>query len=406
MNINNTLKNDEYITIPRIKKFCKDNNLGNIMFKEEGIKTIEKFSESSLENEHLVNEWLDEVVKEGIKYSYIKKLRNNETSVMYKSEVFWRKFEQREFKSRNTSNINKAKFSNKIQIFNVKLSNKNSFISKINFTLGLLVYEVKKGLDGGLLLDKIIYPAFVELDLIHNILEVRLKSKSKIYRIRKDEGAFEEKLGNKITTDNMSIEIVKFLKDKLGFEEEELGISKKIFFASYYRLLESLTTTPIEIKNKINCNINMLNKFAEKVFIDLELNTKYIDMAKEDMNIWLEKFISLSESDKNVFMKNRDGYPIKLVATDSDDTRVEETSANREPLQTKPSFFDHKKILQREKLCDGLCLAFKREDTLYYGSQPFLVTMFYKNGFGILKFHEYVEEGDIQNVLSRVIKSL
>ncbi|NFF11875.1 hypothetical protein FDA95_06480 [Clostridium botulinum] len=406
MEFNNTLKNDDYITLPRIRKFCKENNLGNVEFKISGIKKIESFGSSSVENECKVNEWLDVIVKEGIKYSYIRKIKENEKSKMFSSEVYWKEFIKKKFQHKEMKHVNEAKFNNKLEIHNLKLYKEQHIVRKVTFNLGILVYEIKNNKNESPSLNKIIYPIFVDLNVSKNIFEIRLKSKSKIYIIKSDKGDTTERLGEKVTTDKMACKVIEFLRNELVFDLEDFNISKNLFFSSYYELLNSLTDTPVAILGKIDTKREVADYFAKNIFSKLNLNNNYINMAKEDLYIWLEKFISLSEPDKDIFIKDKDGYPIKLIATDSDDTKVEETSADMEPLQTKPSFFDHKKILQREKLCDGMSLAFSREETLYYGEKPFLAIIFYKNGFGVTNFPQYVEEGDIQNVLSRIIKNI
>lgn len=225
--------------------------------------------------------------------------------------------------------------------------------------------------------------------------------------MKKDSGPYEERVGDKITTENLADEVMRFLKNKINFQEEAFDVCKDNFYKSYYKLLAAQTQTPKVIVDKIQSKADQAKTFVEKIFADLNLNSKdYFEKANGDLLIWLEKFISLSELDKSIFTEDRDGYPIKLIATDCEDTRVEETSAKLEPLQMKESYFDHKKILQREKLCDGISMAFKRQDTTYYGNVPFLAIMYYKKGFGVVKFPEYVEEGDIQNVLSRIIENL
>ena len=403
--IRDNLKKDDYITIPRLRKFCKENNIGTFSLKEDGIVKVEQFSNFSAINQDKVDIWLDEVAKEGIKYSFIKKIIRNDG--MFKSELFWKDFIKNEFKSRNMLRMNEAIYSNNLSIQFIQYQMNENEVSKVKLNLGLFVYEIKKSSEGSLLTDKIIYPIFVEIDAIKNILEIRVKSKSSIRKVKQDTGIFEIKVGEKVTVESISEEVSMFLKSKLLFEEEGLDISKDMFFKSYYKLLASLTNTPQSIIDKIQSKYIEVEDFANKMFLELDLNSsKYINMAKEDLLIWLEKFLSLSEQNKNIFIEDRDGYPVKLIATDSEDTRIEEISANKEPLQTKASYFDHKKILQREQLCDGMSLAFKRNDCTYYSSEPFLAIIYYKKGFGIVKFQEYVEEGDIQNVLSRIIGNL
>lgn len=403
--IRENLKTDDYIQNPRLKKFCKDYSLGSFSLKEEGLAKIEEFSNSSLENQSIVNKWLDEVAKEGIKYSFIKKI--NKQDGLFKGELFWKDFIKREFGTRKVLRINEATYSTSLNIQFIEYVKNETGVTKVFMNLGLFVYEVKRNADDSIMTDKIIYPVFVEINVDKNTIEIRLKSKSSIRKIKKEVGLYEERVGERISVEIFAEDVVRFLKNKLGFDEEGIDTSKDSFYKSYYKVLEAQTKTPQVVIDKIQTKEKETEDFAKKIFADLGLNVaNYLGKAKVDLLIWLEKFISLSEPDKTIFINDRDGYPIKLIATDSEDTRVEETSAKAEPLQTKESYFDHKKILQREKVCDGISMAFKRKDSTYYGNLPYLAVMYYKRGFGIVKFPEYVEEGDIQNVLSRIIENL
>lgn len=402
--IRTSLKKDDYIIISRLKKFCKENGIENCSCRADFVAKVEEFSDVSEANQEKVNIWLDTVSKEGIKYSYIRKIYRSDD--MFKSELYWKDFIKSELKDKKMCRVNEATYSNELNIQFIEYEMSEGIVHKIKLNLGLFVYEVKKASEGYPILDKIIYPIFAEININKNILEIRLKSKSNIRKINNEIGLFEEKVGDRITTENMAEEVMRFLKKKLTFNEDSLDISKDSLFKSYYKLLESLTNTPTDIVNKIQSKFKDIKDFSNKMFEELNLNSnEYIDIAEEDLNIWLEKFISLSEPNKEIFIKDKDGYPVKLIATDSEDTRIEEISAKREPLQTKSSYFDHKKILQKEQLCDGMSLAFNRIDNMYYGKDPFLVILYYKKGFGVVKFQEYVEEGDIQNVLSRIIEN-
>lgn len=79
----------------------------------------------------------------------------------------------------------------------------------------------------------------------------------------------------------------------------------------------------------------------------------------------VEKYLSISYSKQAIFTQNRDAYPLKLNATDEEESRVEQTAAMEEPLQSKAIFFDNKKMLQKNQVCDSVVFKFKRLNTLY-----------------------------------------
>lgn len=398
MEINKTFVDDEYINLAETKKFLKENNLPICSFKLEGIQNISEFG---VYDEEKVLKWIDKTIKQGIKYCYIAKIKDG--LYKFKDINLCQKFIEEYFKDRSAEYQNNAQFESKLKINKIDYTEENGRIENVNINIGLLVYERRKK-ENEYVYEKIKYPIFADMDLINNVLEIRIKSKAQIYEI--DNSGVKESSGKNISVDNMASEVLKFLEYNLGIDVDVNPLNKTEYYKAYYKILESMTKTPQEIVNIIDNNKEQLVIFAEEYFNKLGLDKKYFKMSVEDMAIWLEKYLSLSIKDKNIFIEENDGYPIQLTATDSDDTRVEETSAKREPLQTKPSFFDHKKIFMREKSCDGLTLAFNRINKLYYGNDPYAVKMFFKKGFGVINFPEYVEEGDIQNVLSRVKRHL
>jgi len=398
MEINKTFIDDEYINLAETKKFLKDNKLQTCSFKIEGIKRIEEFA---LSNEEKVLNWIDKTIKQGIKYCYVAKIDNG--LYKFKNIHLCQEFINEYFKDTKVEYLNYAKFEPKLKIYKIDYVEENSIIKMININLGLLVYERRKK-DGNYIYEKIKYPIFANIDIIKNILEIRLKSKAQIYEIERN--GDKEYAGKNITVDNMAVQVLGILEKMIEIDVDVSLVNKNDYFKAYYRILESITKTPQEIVNIIDNSREQLVNFAKEYFGNLSLDSGHFNIAVEDLAIWLEKYISLSIKNKNIFIEENDGYPIQLMATDSDDTRVEETSPKKEPLQTKPSYFDHKKILMKEKSCDGLTLAFNRLDKLYYGNEPYAVKMFFKRGFGVINFPEYVEEGDIQNVLSRVKKYL
>lgn len=68
------------------------------------------------------------------------------------------------------------------------------------------------------------------------------------------------------------------------------------------------------------------------------------------------------------------------------------------PLQAKALFFDNKKMMQKNQICDGVVFKFRRKSKKYYEDE-FKVKITVKNNCCHMKFFEYTEEVDIQNVL-------
>lgn len=391
---------NDYMTVPPIRIFCKNNGLRAVSNKEDGISLIEGYAECSPANKAQVLAWIDDVCKEGMKNCYIKKV---EYSPVLVNEEYWNHIIEKSFEHSERAFLNSASFTGSMKIINISYQNNDIGVKKVYITLGKLVYD-NSDLENVTEV-RIPYPVFVTLDIENSIIEIRVKSKGKIY-IKKEGNSEGEIRRERVTADKTILDVYNMLQRKFNFTENGLDNSRNDVFSCNYKVLAELAQTPDEILAKISGQEEKMKEICSDFFEKLSLDMRYYEQAKEDIKYFLEKYISLSEKNKNIFTNGKDGYPVKLISTDSEDTTLEETSSNREPLQTKASYFDHKKIFEREKVCDGMALAFFRGNTLYFGKEPFIVNMGYYHGFSVVKFTEYVEEGDIQNVLQRVIENL
>ncbi|MBY6931012.1 hypothetical protein [Clostridium botulinum] len=407
MKIKGWLKKDanSYIVMPRIHKFLRDNKLGSINFRTEGIQLIENFSENSLESKEKVNIWLDECVKEGIKYLYVTKFYFNKNINLYKSELFWKEFLDK-YNLKKNIHVNEYIENNTLNYKSIKLVYDNGLISHINIIMALNCLDANSSYEHPI---KENYPIFVDLDIDKEIIIVRLKSKSKIYEIKVDEDEQDcIDLNKKISCDKIVNRVINKMCEDIDLTKMEQGQFCNEMQCAYFKVLDEITKTPKEIKDKIDKfkedNTNYIENMISKTQIS---PSKYSQIIEKDLNILLEKFISISYTDKSIF-KTKYAFPIKLIATDSEDTKVEETASDYQPLQTKAAFYDHKKIINEEQKCEGMTLAAYRKDTTYYGKRPFTVKcdLLELKGLARIRFMEYVEEEDIQNVLSRIISFL
>lgn len=169
---------------------------------------------------------------------------------------------------------------------------------------------------------------------------------------------------------------------------------KKLYF-----MLEKYTKTPKEIKILIEAKAAEIDNMVELLMKNICcLPENYREDVKSNVLNMVEKYFSISYKDKKIFTRERDAYPLKLNATDEEDSKVEQTAALEEPLQSKGIFFDNKKMLQKSKSCDGVSFMFNRMNTLYC-TRNFKVKIVIINDFCTLKFTEYTMEEDIIHVL-------
>ena len=79
--------------------------------------------------------------------------------------------------------------------------------------------------------------------------------------------------------------------------------------------------------------------------------------------------------------------------------------AKIKPLQCTEAFFDSKKTIIKNKKCDKLHLCFRRENSKYFGNNPFCVQFGTVSNCGYFKTGQYAEEGDIGNVLQTIFEN-
>jgi hypothetical protein len=122
-----------------------------------------------------------------------------------------------------------------------------------------------------------------------------------------------------------------------------------------------------------------------------------------DIRNLFEKYISINRQDKEIFTRKRNAYPVKLCATDEEDSHVDQAAGgDAGPLQSKAIFFDNKRMIDNDKTCDGLTLKWRRNTRTYY-TETFTVRISEKKGKCNLSFKEYTAEEDIQDVLFSII---
>lgn len=388
---------ENYITNPVMIEFCKDNNIKSQIMRRDLLKAINDFSSLSEENKNKVADWLEIIMKQGIKnvlfreinipFEMIIELKNNASNVLLEKfpECANRKL---------YSHITKG---TKINLQSINMEKRENNISKISFTFTIYLYELKNEVRS-----KIIYPIFVDINLDSNIIIGRAKSKSNIFRVNSKD---ENEIGNKTTTDQLIKECISFVEEKMG--AKEINKEKYIYDVkkSIYKILEKYTFTPEIIKEKIDSMDGYIDEFINNTLEKLEVNQALnFNKAKEDIKIFIEKYISINVEDKDIFINDREAYPYKLIATDSEFTKVEETTTSFEPLQCKEKFFDNKKSIKYEGTCDGIFLIYARKDRGYFSNNTYKVKISTKKDFCCVRFESYVTEEDINNVLSSIIE--
>jgi len=377
---------ENYITNPVLTEFCTKNKIKVQYTRSELLKGLNEFAEANDENRKKVEEWLEVILKQGMKNILFRKIEFDITPNETIIEQFFGKNKNRSLYANDTKG-------NSLNIQSIKYVD-----NRIEIVFTILLYEVKKEVKS-----RIIYPIFIDIDLDKKLIFGRAKSKTNIFKLNSQD---ENELGVNASTDNLIIEAIELVEEKLGAKkinkEEYIENVKK----SIYNILEKYTFTPKEIEEKINEMDSYIDNFINTTLNMLQINDPInFKKAKEDMKIFIEKYISINVKDKDIFINDREAYPYKLIATDSELTKVEETTTSYEPLQCKEKFFDNKKSIKYEGTCDGIFLMCARKQKGNFSSNTYRAKISIKRKFCSVRFEAYVLEEDINNVLSDIINS-
>ena len=399
-------KNEEYLTLGKLQEFCKINGLKTDLDKVELTASIVDFAKKSEENSSKVSIWMDETLKEGIKKLIICKI-NNIRQYWNKTADEWEGIINNIFNINTSSHLLEFKHENKMKLCGYKLVSENGSVVKVEFLYSVLLKEYKnKNQEPA----TIIYPIYVDLYLKEGYIVSRSKSKSAIYRFEKIKNGNTtiDEISNSTNCDKLIDEAINITIKAFEIEKEDMAVSMHRFKTIIHKIVDETTHTPKEIKEKLDGEIGYIERFAREFLTRQGISIvegENFTKAVEDLNIFMEKYISINYQDKQIFTNDRYGYPIKISVTDEDLSSIEETTLEDKPLQCTPIFFDNKKIIQKQKKCDNLIMVFKRTPKTYFTNKTFQVITEVKKGTMHIDLRKYVLEEDIDNVLSRVIRS-
>ncbi|MHC1723022.1 MAG: hypothetical protein AB9836_07470 [Aminipila sp.] len=403
---NTTLRDKEsnFITMPPMIKFCAENKIRHTSIYGDTIDAIQKFARLSDKNYTLVLDWGEKIIKEGIKQLYVISIFLEEPmSSIVKNIDNCKKYIEELFPECENSYLLSCNITPKnllLQSIEYIESDEADSIEMISFyfTIRLLDGEIA---ETG---TPFIYPVFVDLDLNKKLIIARSKPKSKMYTCNEADDIVLE--SNKVDIKKIIDQAIDYINKRIPFKLSDKKAMTSYYKNAIYNFLETLTFTPECIKNEIEDYNDNIEDFINNFFEDKNISNEYFDKAKEDIEIFVEKYLSISvpEESENIFEDDREGYPIDIATTDHEKCKMRESSSDKSPLQTKELYFDNKKSLKRQKACDTVRLYYNRIDKKYYGSEPFFLVLDVDSGFLRISFRQYVEEEDIQNVLCKILE--
>lgn len=392
-------KDSDYVTIPVLKKFCMENKIKVAQNRVDLLNSIEEFANENFAQEKKVNYWLEEILKMGMKTCLITKLSLNETP---KVDLIQDAI-QKKFPACNQETICKSKSSKEIDLINYKLvSDTENKIEKGSFVFLIRLLKVKSTYsERG---NQIIYPIFIDVDLQNGFIISRAKASSGLFKIGEDDALIDAKKATNAERLMRACEdiVIKFMS--LEYEDEK--VSKETFKKAIFNILNGFTQTPRLIQEKIDATAKDCENFISCIFEKTGI-FPYKEIKQEalfDLKIFVEKYASVTYEDRSIFMKDRCAYPVKFSAHDNEFTKIQENTREGDPLQSKKAFFDSKKVVYTHKKCDKISLCYQRSSKKYYSEKEFTVSIYVDKNSCAVKFMSFVEEDDIQDVLSRVIQ--
>lgn len=392
-------EDESYITIPALKRFArekKNEDLKTTVDRPQLLQDIENYANQSPENEAEVLDWLDQVLVEGIKDVQIKLIDDESfTTSFIDQDEFIEKVLEPLIVNKTNRHLNKG-YTESLGVFRYEITNESVFGRRIRLYMGKLLctFDKKHGAA------TVPYPIAVDVYCDAGIIVARAKSKSGLYKYEED---FVLEKATPTKSEKETAAAIKWVAEKLVLNTRKSFEAETVFKSRLYDMLEKYTKTPTEIINLMDAKKTEIDGVVETVMHQIcNLRAAYREDVKSNVLNMVEKYFSISYPNKQIFIKDREAYPLKLNATDEEDSKVEQTAALEEPLQSKAIFFDNKKMLQKSRACDGVTFMFARLNTMYC-SRQFKVKIVVNKDYCMLKFTEYTMEEDIIHVLFSLI---
>lgn len=392
-------EDESYITIPALKRFArekKNEDLKTTVDRPQLLQDIENYANQSPENEAEVLDWLDQVLVEGIKDVQIKLIDDESfTTSFIDQDEFVEKVLEPLIVNKTNRHLNKG-YTESLGVFRYEITNESVFGRRIRLYMGKLLctFDKKHGAA------TVPYPIAVDVYCDAGIIIARAKSKSGLYKYEED---FVLEKATPTKSEKETAAAIKWVAEKLVLNTRKSFEAETVFKSQLYDMLEKYTKTPTEIINLMDAKKTEIDGVVETVMHQIcNLRAAYREDVKSNVLNMVEKYFSISYPNKQIFIKDREAYPLKLNATDEEDSKVEQTTALEEPLQSKAIFFDNKKMLQKSRACDGVTFMFARLNTMYC-SRQFKVKIVVNKDYCMLKFTEYTMEEDIIHVLFSLI---
>lgn len=388
--------NEDYITKEPIEKFIKSIGIKGIRTSDKRKRALDRiveYANESAKHQLIVEDWLDNVVKYGKKEIYIHRIENTlfEVDRLKKKEVVDEILSGIISTNRH---IVGNRFDSNLKLYRVDYQD-----NIISFSLCKLIYSI----DSKEVNTVQLYPIIVDIYIDLKIIIAKVKQKVSIL----------EYISGKCEVDDLkTTSPEKEAKGAIVYICNLFNLSidgnvyqeNEYFEKRLYNYVKKYTGTPKEIQEYLDKNqeiIDKINRIYQEKFISL--NEELSSDFSEDIRNTFEKYLSITRTDTNIFKNGNKAFPLRLMASDEEMSKVDETAGKSEPLQSRSIFFDNKKMINKNKRCTGVIFSVLKEGK-EEGTKRFNVKYRVSKGYCVVSWQEYLMEEDINYVIDSIIK--
>ncbi|MCM3118159.1 hypothetical protein M3610_23305 [Neobacillus sp. MER 74] len=196
----------------------------------------------------------------------------------------------------------------------------------------------------------------VELDLLNNLLVLRVRSQSSIK-------SGQDVNSPSVTANYLAKKYLKRFEDDYGFEYLD-GAAEEMKNTMYKIEKEMTNFIELQFKPKIEESQDLINNFTTQIAENLNLpsNTEPLNLPERIIGLLERAMIMKNEDVIKMYVEGKKGYVNMFDFKDDRGGRINARSQHRSmPIQTSDIFFDTRETIDEVKLLDNLWVAWFKE---------------------------------------------
>ena len=297
---------DDYIHSYRLKNFCYEHKMPVSEIKSDLLSQVVAYAgdDESTKTYKETYEWLLDTIKSGSKEFCIKKIYIPEEILNNVDIIMQNRYEQCP-----QQNVLSYKNTERFELVNYKIDYaQQEKISVISLLFSGILLEGNVEFEKG---DRIIYPIYIDIYVDQGFIVARYKPKTTLYVCCEDDIIHKE---NRFKPLDKSMDLINSLMKTFKMQNADINPVSK-WGQMMYKLYLKYSFTPADIQEKINSMKTMRNSFINQIFEKLNLKEANKSKAEVDMDIFLEKFISINGNMEKIFKEDREAYDYFLLGT-------------------------------------------------------------------------------------------